>query len=59
MHVTIQVWPDRSASLLLDDGTSLSTYRSVEEAVAVCEQWLGHRGELQGDAQDPSCASFY
>ena len=52
MHVTIQVWPDRSASLLLDDGT-------VEEAVAVCEQWLGHRGEFRGDGQDPSCASFY
>ncbi len=59
MHVTIQVWPDRSASLLLDDGTSLSTYRTVEEAVAVCEQWLGHRGEFRGDGQDPSCASFY
>lgn len=60
MHVTIQVWPDDSATLLLNDGTSLSTYRSVEEAMAVCEQWLGQQVELSGSGlQDPSCASFY
>ncbi len=60
VNVFIQVWPDDSATLLLADGTSLFTYQSLDDAMAVCREWLGQAGTAgHGGAQDPTCASFY
>ncbi len=65
----IKEWPNRTATLMADNGTVLWTFHSVAEARKVCEEWYKARGEPadyqiyalqdpgQGAMQDPSCAT--
>ena len=59
MNFQIQEWPDNTATLMLDDGTHLFTYPSVEEAVSVCEEWYRHHYDGEDLCiQDPSCGTL-
>lgn len=59
MNFQIHEWPDKSATLMLDDGTQLVTYRSVEEAIAVCEEWYQAQADHDEETmQDLSCSSL-
>ncbi len=65
----IKEWPNRTATLMADNGAVLWTFHSVAEARKVCEEWYKARGESadyqiyalqgpgQGAMQDPSCAT--
>ena len=59
MNFRIQEWPDKSATLMLDDGTHLVTYSSVDEAIAVCEEWYQNQLLHEDDTTlDPTCSSL-
>lgn len=39
MDFYIKEWADKSASLITRDGLRLSTFASVESALAACREW--------------------
>jgi len=41
----IKEWPNRTATLMADNGTVLWTFTSVAEARRVCEEWYRVQGE--------------
>ena len=41
----IKEWPNRTATLMADNGTVLWTFTSVSEARKVCEEWYRVQGE--------------
>ncbi|VAW95267.1 hypothetical protein MNBD_GAMMA20-412 [hydrothermal vent metagenome] len=66
----IKEWPNRTATLMADNGAVLWTFHSVAEARRVCEAWYKARDEPvdyqlytlqdpgQDALQDPSCATY-
>jgi hypothetical protein len=61
MYFYIKEWPNKTATLMADNGTVLWTFSSVEEARRVCEEWY----QAQDDKsdyhlhylEDPACSS--
>jgi len=45
MFFFIKEWPNRSATLMAENGTVLWTFASVEEARRVCNEWYRVQGE--------------
>lgn len=41
----IKEWPNRTATLMADNGAVLWTFGSVEEARKVCDEWYRVQGE--------------
>ena len=59
MNVYIQRWPDDSATLMFDDGTSVATYNTVNEALEVCEEWMRFQNTEQEFGTSHCALSHY
>ena len=62
MNFFIKEWANKTATLMLEDGTVLWTFSSVDEARKVCDEWYKSQGSQEVDyscytMQDLSCAS--
>lgn len=61
MNFFIKEWPNKSATLMTENGTVLWTFANVDEARRVCEEWY----KVQDQdidyhlhyLDDPACAS--
>jgi hypothetical protein len=63
MNFFIKEWANKTATLMLGDGTVVWTFTSVEEARKVCSEWYQRQGSGESEyrcytTQDPSCTSL-
>lgn len=58
MDYFIQQWPNKTATILLFDGTHVSTFSSVSEAEEVYNEWQNSQSSFANNRslQDASCA---
>ena len=62
MNFFIKEWPNKTATLMLEDGTVVWTFSSVDEARKVADEWYRTHGRDDRDrdyqcytTQDPAC----
>jgi len=62
MNFFIKEWPNKTATLMLEDGTVVWTFPSVDEARKVADEWYRTHGRDDRDrdyhcytTQDPAC----
>ena len=61
MNFYIQVWPNKTATLMLENGTSVWTYPNVESAEADFNEWHQNqrKDEISNDTmQDSLCSAM-
>ncbi len=62
MNFYIQEWPNKTATLMLENGTSVWTYPNVESAEAAYNEWhrCQRKEELVADTiqQDSICSAM-
>lgn len=61
MNFYIQVWPNNTATLMLENGTAVWTYPDVASAEAAFNEWHSHQHPEQQTTdmlQDPTCAAM-
>lgn len=62
MYFYIKEWPNKTATLMAENGTVLWTFQCVEEAMAICREWYNVNAEdveyfVDTQNLDPACAS--
>lgn len=62
MYFYIKEWPNKTATLMSDNGTVLWTFYSVKEAQEVCREWYQvHEEDIDyyadGMSLDPACGA--
>jgi len=61
MNFYIQVWPNQTATLMLENGTAVWTYPSVEAAEMDFNEWHQHQSKesaIPSFMQDPACSTM-
>ena len=57
MNLYIKEWPNKTATLMLDNGTVLFTFYSVDDAMTACRDWYNcnvRKEEAQGRYYEPA-----
>lgn len=62
MKFIFKQWSDKSVTLMTENGYSLSTFNTLEEANLACQQWYKANGyhantPQQSSKQDPGCST--
>ena len=57
MNLYIKEWPNKTATLMLDNGTVLFTFHNVADAMLACKDWYNcnvRNDGAQGDTIEPA-----
>ena len=56
MNLYIKEWPNKTATLMLENGTVMFTFYSVDDALQTCRDWYNCnvRNDGTGNAVEPA-----